>query len=32
MTEVMVETVCTTAQVLGVFTFVAFVIWIVAQR
>lgn len=32
MTEAMVETVCMTAQVLGVFAFVAFVIWIVSQR
>lgn len=32
MTEAMVETVCMTAQVLGVFAFVAFLIWIVAQR
>lgn len=28
MTEAMVETICTTAQVLGVFAFTAFVIWI----
>lgn len=28
MTEAMVETICTTAQVLGVFASVAFVIWI----
>jgi hypothetical protein len=32
MTEAMVETICTTAQVLGVFAFVAFLIWIVSQR
>lgn len=32
MTGVMVETICMTAQVLSVFAFVAFVIWIVAQR
>lgn len=32
MTEAMVETVCTTAQVLGVFALVAFLIWIMAQR
>lgn len=32
MTEAMVDTICTIAQMLGVFAFVAFVIWIVAQR
>lgn len=32
MTEAMVETICTTAQVLGVFVFVAFFTWIVSQR
>lgn len=32
MTEAMVETICMTVQVLGVFAFVAFLIWIVAQR
>ena len=32
MTEAMVETIYTTLQVLGVFAFVAFVVWIVAQR
>ena len=32
MTEAMVETVCTTLQVLGVFAFMAFVVWIASQR
>lgn len=32
MTEAMVETICMTAQVLGVLAFTAFLIWIVAQR
>jgi preprotein translocase subunit SecE len=32
MAEAMVETICTTLQVLGVLEFVAFFIWIVAQR
>jgi preprotein translocase subunit SecE len=32
MTEAMVDTICMTLQVLGVFAFVAFFIWIVAQR
>lgn len=32
MTEAMVETICTTAQVLGVFAFMAFLVWIVSQK
>ena len=32
MTEAMVETICTTAQVLGVFAFVAVVIWIASKN